>query len=119
MLFVRHCSRSEPQYLANCVKLLDGLERLHIYKKLAWLNELPADEAEYVFRACCGSPAWARLMAGSRPFPMLEQMFARAKELWLSLPLPEKRIAFGGGSLMSDTDKWHVIESRLARLLER
>lgn len=52
-----------------------------IYKKLAWLNVLPEDEAAYVFRECGGSPRWARLMAESRPFPMLDDLFDRAERL--------------------------------------
>ncbi|MBL8182630.1 MAG: hypothetical protein JNL64_13585 [Blastocatellia bacterium] len=53
-----------------------------IYKKLAWLNELPEDEAVYVFTECSGSDDWARSMAQARPFPMLEQLYLRARDLW-------------------------------------
>lgn len=52
-----------------------------IYNKLAWLNELPRDEAIYVFTECSGSRAWAEAMADARPFPMLEQLFTRAEEM--------------------------------------
>lgn len=52
-----------------------------IYNKLAWLNELPRDEAVYVFTECSGSRPWAETMADARPFPMLEHLFTRAEEI--------------------------------------
>ncbi len=67
---------------------------IHIYKNLAWLNALPADEAEAVFLACCGSTEWARLMAGARPFAMLEHLFRAADEIWFSLPSADHLEAF-------------------------
>lgn len=71
-----------------------------IYKKLAWLNELPEDEAVYVFTECSGSDDWARSMAAARPFPMLEQLYTYARDLW---PL----------------DDFGRVESGLNTLLER
>jgi OHCU decarboxylase len=61
------------------------LQRIQVYKNLAWLNELPRDEAESVFRDCCGSSAWARKMAAERPFSMLESLFETAETVWFSL----------------------------------
>ncbi len=69
----------------NWDKLVVELHGLKIYKKLNWLNELPLDEAEYVFRECCGSSEWAARMARSRPFPMLDHLFVRADEIWAKL----------------------------------
>jgi hypothetical protein len=46
-----------------------------IYEKLAWLNGLPARQAEAAFLDCCGSTEWARAMAARRPFRMLEHLF--------------------------------------------
>lgn len=71
-----------------------------IYKKLAWLNELPEDEAVYVFKECSGSDVWALSMASARPFPMLEQLYSYARELW---PL----------------DDFERVETGLNKLLER
>ena len=90
----------------NCDKMSFGLQRHNIYKKLAWLNELPSDEAEYVFRECGGSGAWARLMAERRPFPMLEQLFSDAEAVWAEVR-------------MDGDPKFDEIETRLAGLLER
>lgn len=70
------------------------LQGIQIYKKLAWLNELPVDEAEYVFRDCCGSGEWVRLMAASRPFAMLDNLFNRADEIWSGLSTADHLEAF-------------------------
>ena len=52
---------------------------------LAWLNSLPAAEAEKELLQCCGSRRWARQMAESRPFTSLDILFASANEIWWSL----------------------------------
>ena len=52
---------------------------------LAWLNSLPAAEAEKELLQCCGSTRWAQQMAAARPFTTLEALFASANELWWSL----------------------------------
>lgn len=96
-----------------------ALRQIHIYEKLAWLNGLPADEAEYVFAECCGSAAFARLMSQSRPFPMLERLFAGAEQIWASLPADEKAIALGSRYTLNGNNHWNVVEARLAKLLER
>lgn len=57
----------------------------HIYRNLAWLNELAADEAESVFRDCCGSARWARRMTLARPFRMLDDLYETAERIWWSL----------------------------------
>lgn len=65
-----------------------------IYKNLAWLNELPSAEAESVFLDCCGSTSWAARMAESRPFAMLEDLYAAAENIWFSLPPADHLEAF-------------------------
>lgn len=52
---------------------------------LAWLNSLPATEAEKELLQCCGSTRWAQQMAEARPFVTLEALLASANELWWSL----------------------------------
>jgi len=71
-----------------------------IYNKLAWLNELPREEAVYVFTECSGSAQWAEAMADARPFPMLEQLFSQAEEF------------FG-------SQGFSIVEKRLVSVLER
>ncbi len=53
-----------------------------IYKKLAWLNELPTDEAECVLRECGGTDEWSRAIASARPFPMLDHLYQLGEQLW-------------------------------------
>lgn len=70
------------------------MQGIKIYKKLAWLNDLPAADAEAVFLECCGSTAWARRMAEGRPFPMLEDLFKTAEDIWFSLSKADHLEAF-------------------------
>ena len=49
---------------------------------LARLNALPRAEAEAELRACCGSNAWARAMAASRPFASRDELFEDADATW-------------------------------------
>ena len=51
----------------------------------AWLNALPADEAENEFLKCCGSKRWAREMSNGRPYESLDALIANANETWWSL----------------------------------
>lgn len=76
----------------------------NIYQKVAWLNELPAKEAERVFRECSSSRAWARQMTVLRPFPMLESLFGRGRKAWAAT---------------RSAGAWEHVEERLGRLLER
>jgi 2-oxo-4-hydroxy-4-carboxy-5-ureidoimidazoline decarboxylase len=43
---------------------------------------LSASEAEREILACCGSTAWARVMAGRRPFGDEAALLAAADEIW-------------------------------------
>lgn len=52
---------------------------------LSALNALPADEAARLLLGCCGSPRWAREMAGRRPFASLHDVLAAADEVWWAL----------------------------------
>lgn len=74
-----------------------------IYKNLAWLNGLPRAEVEQVFLDCCGSTEWARRMAASRPFPMLENLYAAAEYIWFSLPPADHLEAFAAHPQIGST----------------
>ena len=52
---------------------------------LAWLNALPADEAEDELLKCCGSKRWAREIANGRPYNSLDALIAHANDIWWSL----------------------------------
>lgn len=49
---------------------------------LAWLNELPADEAAAALRGCCEAPGWARQVAAGRPYRDLADLLAAADRAW-------------------------------------
>ncbi|MGW7519699.1 2-oxo-4-hydroxy-4-carboxy-5-ureidoimidazoline decarboxylase [Streptomyces sp. NPDC054796] len=48
--------------------------------KLAWLNTVPAAEAEEVLLRCCGSRRWAARVAAHRPYPDHEALLAASDE---------------------------------------
>lgn len=76
-----------------------------IYKNLAWLNDLPPDEAEYVLRDCCGSRAWARRMTNARPYSMLEDLFQTADSIWQSLSIADHLEAFASHPKIGSTKR--------------
>jgi hypothetical protein len=82
------------------------LNRRKIYQKVAWLNKLPADEAERVFRECSSSRVWARQMTVLRPFTMLESLYDHARNTWTA-------------ARASEAEPWERVEECLGRLLER
>lgn len=61
------------------------MQSFQIYKNLAWLNDLPAAEAESVFMDCCGSLRWSSRMTEARPFAMLEDLYTLADDAWFAL----------------------------------
>lgn len=48
-------------------------------------NTAPAPAAESRLLACCGSPRWARRIAGHRPYPDLDALLAAADEAYYDL----------------------------------
>lgn len=49
-------------------------------------NSLPLDEAMEEVLSCCGSHAWAALLAATRPYAEEQTLYAAADEYWRSLP---------------------------------
>jgi OHCU decarboxylase len=52
---------------------------------LAWLNELYAEAARKELLKCCGAPRWAEAVQRNRPYRNLDELIARANEVWWSL----------------------------------
>ena len=52
---------------------------------LAWFNELAPEEARKELLKCCGAARWAETVERERPYSSLEQLIARANEVWWSL----------------------------------
>jgi OHCU decarboxylase len=53
--------------------------------KLALLNALPSNEAEYEFLKCCGSREWASQITAARPFKSVDDLIVKADQVWWSL----------------------------------
>ena len=54
-------------------------------KALERLNEADVAEAEPMFRDCCGSGRWARLMVLARPFASESELISSADAVWRDL----------------------------------
>jgi len=52
---------------------------------LAWLNELAPEDARNELLKCCGAKRWAETVERQRPYASLEQLIAKANEIWWSL----------------------------------
>lgn len=61
---------------------------------LAELNALPDAAAAAALLTCCGSPRWAREMAGRRPFGGMAELRAAADAVWWSLDAADWDDAF-------------------------
>ena len=61
---------------------------------LAELNALPDGEAAAALLTCCGSPRWAREMAGRRPFGGVTELLSAGDEAWWRLDAADWDDAF-------------------------
>jgi OHCU decarboxylase len=56
-----------------------------VTRTLAQLNALPREEAERELITCCGSRAWAREVAGGRPYVDIDSLLAASDRVWCAL----------------------------------
>ena len=61
---------------------------------LEWLNELVPEEARKELLKCCGATRWAETVERDRPYASLEQLIAKANDVWWSLDEPDWLEAF-------------------------
>lgn len=54
-------------------------------RDIAWLNELDPEEARTELLKCCGATRWAETLERHRPYASLEQLLAKANDVWWSL----------------------------------
>jgi OHCU decarboxylase len=54
-------------------------------RDIAWLNELDPEEARKELLKCCGATRWAETVERHRPYASLEQLIAKANDVWWSL----------------------------------
>jgi 2-oxo-4-hydroxy-4-carboxy-5-ureidoimidazoline decarboxylase len=52
---------------------------------LTWLNELAPEEARKELLKCCGATHWAEAVTQGRPYASLEQLIAKAHDVWWAL----------------------------------
>ncbi|HKS09089.1 MAG TPA: 2-oxo-4-hydroxy-4-carboxy-5-ureidoimidazoline decarboxylase [Pyrinomonadaceae bacterium] len=52
---------------------------------LAWLNELDPEAVRTELLKCCGATGWAEAVERDRPYASLEQLLAKATDVWWSL----------------------------------
>jgi 2-oxo-4-hydroxy-4-carboxy-5-ureidoimidazoline decarboxylase len=63
---------------------------------LARFNALPAEDAERELLACCAAPAWARSVAGGRPYSDMEGLVVAARTALESLTWDDIARALAG-----------------------
>jgi OHCU decarboxylase len=79
-------------------------------------NALPADEAAALLLPCCGSRAWARRMAGSRPFQGIAELRETSDRIWWSLGGEDWREAFAAHPRIGEKgSRWSEAEQAGAR----
>ena len=79
-------------------------------------NALPVDEAAARLLPCCGSRAWARRMAESRPFQSLADLREKSDRIWRSLGGEDWREAFAAHPRIGEKgSRWSEAEQAGAR----
>ncbi len=63
-------------------------------KELERINQAERDEVEWMFRDCCGSTKWARLMSAYRPFESETELINAAAAIWRDLATDDRLEAF-------------------------
>ena len=58
---------------------------MQVAHDLTWLNELASEEARKELLKCCGAKRWAEAVEQHRPYASLEQLIAKANDIWWSL----------------------------------
>jgi len=80
------------------------------------LNGLAAEAAAAELAACCGSTAWARALAASRPFAGTEDLLAAAERIWWTLYPDDWHQAFAAHPRIGETSAgWSAAEQAGAR----
>lgn len=69
---------------------------------LEHFNELGREQCQAALRQCCVSTRWIEQMEQARPFACLDQLQARAQQIWDSLAMPDYLEAFEGHPKIGD-----------------
>src|SRR5215203_713334 len=97
-----------------------GVARLRLFGTIMGtldrLNAMPDKEAEAALLACCGSRAWARRIAESRPFRDRAQLVDTADGIWWSLRPEDWLEAFAAHPRIGEKgSRWYEQEQAGAR----
>ena len=78
------------------------------------INEANNDESEWMFRDCCGSGKWARLMSAARPFASEDALIDTAAAIWNALQTEDWLEAFEAHPMIGETNATPAQQARSA-----
>jgi 2-oxo-4-hydroxy-4-carboxy-5-ureidoimidazoline decarboxylase len=90
-----------------------------VSRVLARWNLLPVEEAAKEILPCCGSRAWARAMASSRPLQELATLLATSDRIWLDLSAADWLEALHSHPRIGETLKPREASARSLRWSEQ
>jgi OHCU decarboxylase len=67
------------------------------------INQASVEDAESMFRDCCGSSAWSKRMAGSRPFANESEVMESADFIWKRLETSDRLEAFAAHPMIGES----------------
>ncbi len=79
--------------------------------KLDEFNNLPAVDAVSALYGCCHCQTWAEAVSAARPFANVDELQARAQQVWQQASEAEILEAFGGHARIGDIE---LLRSRYA-----
>jgi len=88
--------------------------RISMNQVLEHINRAERDEAESMFRDCCGSSRWASLMTALRPFASESELIDTAAEIWNGLLSDDWLEAFRAHPMIGETKRAPAQQERSA-----
>lgn len=85
---------------------------MQVAHDLAWLNELASDEARNELLKCCGATRWAETVEQGRPYSSLEQLIAKANEVWWALDESDWLEAFRSHPKIGEKKATHTVSTQ-------
>jgi len=82
---------------------------------LGRINDVSVEEAESMFRDCCGSSEWAKRMARSRPFTSEGPLMETAESIWNNLNTADWLEAFSAHPKIGETKTASTQEEKSAQ----
>ena len=79
---------------------------------LAWLNELAPADARTELLRCCGATRWAESVEQGRPYDSVEQLIAKASEVWWALDETDWLEAFRSHPKIGETKAANAVSAQ-------